>query len=288
MFFIFLFILGTILWSFWSVLLRRLRDGWSWPQLQSIMIGRSLCPHCQEKLSWWQLIPLLGWLLQKWKCRSCHQNISSLYLACELLSGLIFVWWWMRTLSYDSISILMLVMWWLLGLILLWDLYTYELHLSLWMIVWLFLFIFIALTDWSLLWGGLIGWAVFLALYLFGRVYVRLRFSHLPQDMHEGIGMGDVLIAPFIGVLLAYHLTVVHSSMAFSTVLSQASIVNIVQIIILYILATCMIGLCSYAIVRLLSWQKTHTPDRSQGMGPVIPFLPSMIISYRCMLFLFW
>lgn len=288
MFLILLFVLGAIFWSFGSVLLRRLRDGWSWMQLKSILIGRSACPHCQRNLSWWQLIPLLGRMIQRGRCRLCGQTISLLYPVCEILSGLIFVWRGMWMTSYDTVSILMLAIWRLLGLILIRDLSTYQLHMPLWMIVSVLVFILAGLSDWSLLRGGVIGWGVFGWLYLFARVYVRLRFAHLPQNMQEGIGMGDVLLAPLIAILVAYHLSMPHDSFFFSAFLADISVLAIIQLVIIYILGTCVIGLLGYALSRLFSSHQTHHPDWSEGMGPVIPFLPSMIIMYRCILFLLW
>lgn len=53
--------------------------------------GRSHCPHCQKQLTWYELIPLFSFIIQKGKCRSCKSNLSFQYPIVELLSGFIFV-----------------------------------------------------------------------------------------------------------------------------------------------------------------------------------------------------
>lgn len=58
---------------------------------QRILIGQtpwnptfSYCDHCQQRLTWWQLIPLLGYLLQGGRCHFCHQRIHPLASCYEL------------------------------------------------------------------------------------------------------------------------------------------------------------------------------------------------------------
>lgn len=53
--------------------------------------------------------------------------------------------------TYSPVSIIMLAIWWLLGLILIRDLYTYQLHISLWIVLSVLVIVLIGLTDWSLL-----------------------------------------------------------------------------------------------------------------------------------------
>lgn len=53
--------------------------------------GRSYCPHCRNKLKWFELVPLLSFLFLRGRCRNCRQKISWQYPLVELISGLIFV-----------------------------------------------------------------------------------------------------------------------------------------------------------------------------------------------------
>ena len=50
--------------------------------------GRSHCLFCGKKLSWYELIPLLSFLIQRGKCRGCKKNISWQYPLVELVSAL--------------------------------------------------------------------------------------------------------------------------------------------------------------------------------------------------------
>lgn len=53
--------------------------------------GRSICDTCKTPLKWWQVFPLLGYLLQRGKCITCHHSITKLYPLIELFIGFFFV-----------------------------------------------------------------------------------------------------------------------------------------------------------------------------------------------------
>lgn len=61
-----------------------------WPRGLSVKSGRSFCDNCKAKISWYDNIPLLSFLLLKGKCRNCGKNISIRYPVIELLTGVIF------------------------------------------------------------------------------------------------------------------------------------------------------------------------------------------------------
>jgi len=82
---LFLFILGLIFGSFVSAVSYRL------PRRISFVSGRSFCPHCRQKISWYDNIPLLSFILLKGKCRHCHKKISWRYPLIELGTGLGFL-----------------------------------------------------------------------------------------------------------------------------------------------------------------------------------------------------
>ncbi len=79
---IFSFILGVIAGSFLNV--AALRHG------ALTLSGRSRCPSCGHKLSWYELLPLVSFLIQLGKCRSCKTSISPRYFFVELLMGFLF------------------------------------------------------------------------------------------------------------------------------------------------------------------------------------------------------
>jgi len=53
--------------------------------------GRSYCPHCQHQLGFWDLVPVLSFLVLKGKCRYCQKSISPQYPLVELTTGVLFL-----------------------------------------------------------------------------------------------------------------------------------------------------------------------------------------------------
>jgi len=58
---------------------------------QSFLRGRSFCPECRHKLGFFDLIPILSFIILKGKCRYCHQRISFQYPIVEIATGLMFL-----------------------------------------------------------------------------------------------------------------------------------------------------------------------------------------------------
>lgn len=46
----------------------------------------SHCIHCNHPIAWYDLIPVISWLILRGRCRSCKQPISPLYPGIELLT----------------------------------------------------------------------------------------------------------------------------------------------------------------------------------------------------------
>jgi len=78
------FILGLIVGSFLNVIIYRLR-------LMDTIMGRSYCPHCKNKIRWYDNIPLFSFILLGAKCRDCGGRISWQYPVVEFLTGIVFV-----------------------------------------------------------------------------------------------------------------------------------------------------------------------------------------------------
>ncbi len=76
----FAFIFGAALGSFALVVVDRYR-------VKSFWGGRSQCMSCAKELTWQENIPVVSYLLQKGKCKSCKSKFSSLYLWVEIFSG---------------------------------------------------------------------------------------------------------------------------------------------------------------------------------------------------------
>lgn len=74
---------GTIVGSFLNVVVLRYNTGKS-------LGGRSGCFSCGKTLSWYELIPVVSFILQKGRCRKCSVAISPLYLGGEITAGITF------------------------------------------------------------------------------------------------------------------------------------------------------------------------------------------------------
>ena len=81
-----LFIFGILIGSFLNVLIDRLPLG------IDVVKGRSHCDYCHHPLSWFELIPIVSWLVQKGGSRCCHKKLSIQYPLIELLVGVGFVY----------------------------------------------------------------------------------------------------------------------------------------------------------------------------------------------------
>ncbi len=83
--FVFIFLLGTIIGSFLNVVIYRFNTG------RTIVKGRSICMTCNRTLRWYELIPILSYVMQSGKCLRCKEVISHQYPIVEFVTGLVFV-----------------------------------------------------------------------------------------------------------------------------------------------------------------------------------------------------
>jgi prepilin signal peptidase PulO-like enzyme (type II secretory pathway) len=80
-----IFIFGLVVGSFLNCIIYRSEIN------ESFLVGRSFCPKCRHKLAWYDLIPVLSFLILKGKCRYCNKKISWQYPLVELTTGTLFV-----------------------------------------------------------------------------------------------------------------------------------------------------------------------------------------------------
>lgn len=78
------FILGSTMGSFYYVVATRLSKE------QSIIIPGSHCDNCNHMLKWYELIPIISYIIQGGKCRQCKAKLSASYLMMELCTGILF------------------------------------------------------------------------------------------------------------------------------------------------------------------------------------------------------
>lgn len=78
------FIIGLFIGSFLNCTYYRLSVN------EGFKEERSFCPKCKHTLAWYDLIPLLSFLMLKGKCRYCKEKISWQYPLSELATGALF------------------------------------------------------------------------------------------------------------------------------------------------------------------------------------------------------
>jgi len=84
-FYIIVFIFGSIWGSFSNVCINRIPDN------ISVITGRSHCPQCKKQISWHDNIPLFSFIFLKARCSHCSAKISFNYFIVELVAALSFV-----------------------------------------------------------------------------------------------------------------------------------------------------------------------------------------------------
>ena len=80
------FLFGITIGSFLNVCIYRI------PRKEDIVLERSHCMSCGNVLKWYELIPVISFLIQGGKCRSCKTKLSLQYPLIELANGLIYIW----------------------------------------------------------------------------------------------------------------------------------------------------------------------------------------------------
>jgi leader peptidase (prepilin peptidase)/N-methyltransferase len=105
-----IFLWGGAIGSFLNVVIYRLPAGISilWPP--------SRCPHCFHRLSFYENVPVFGWLWLGGRCRKCKARIALRYPLVEAGTGLLFL----LVFSQFGLSLITLEYWlffsWLLAL----------------------------------------------------------------------------------------------------------------------------------------------------------------------------
>jgi leader peptidase (prepilin peptidase)/N-methyltransferase len=107
-----LFVLGSVIGSLLNVCIYRLpREERFWVAMRYMVYPPSHCPRCQQRIRWYDNVPIFSWLILRGRCRNCRGTISIRYPLVELLTGLLFAaaYWcevpdlWGRVIAQSSI-----------------------------------------------------------------------------------------------------------------------------------------------------------------------------------------
>ena len=86
-------VFGCIMGSFLNVLAVRLSND------ESILWPSSHCHNCNHRLRWYELIPIISYIIQKGKSRCCNTRIPISYLVVEVVTGILYM------VSYHSFGL---------------------------------------------------------------------------------------------------------------------------------------------------------------------------------------
>ncbi len=179
-------LLGLIVSSFLNVCIDRLPEG------ESIVSPPSHCPACGRRLSPLDLIPLFSYLFLRGRCRYCGAPIPRRVLLVEAMTGLLFVLLWYR---YDlSLRLLLATLYTCFFIVIFFIDLEHRLVLN--RVIYPAIVVALLAVPVTpnhdavrLLSGGAIGFGL---LFLIAFIYP------------AGMGMGDVKLATFIGLVVGF------------------------------------------------------------------------------------
>ncbi len=93
---LFVFAFGACVGSFLNVVV------WRLPRGESLSHPPSHCPKCQQRLKWYDNLPVIGWLKLLGKCRFCRSPISIRYPLVETATGAMFVFYYVMFFITDT------------------------------------------------------------------------------------------------------------------------------------------------------------------------------------------
>ena len=271
---------GLVFGSFGSVIFYRL---WDWPTKETwkwFLVWRSECPKCHHKLKARNLVPIFSWLFQWWKCEYCKCKISRFYLFLEISTVIIFLSvffilskYWIPGYNIGLFegyifTIFITICAWLLRIILLYDIKTYELHIT----ATLFLAIitlFFTLFFWNNKLQILLGFVIFTLVFIFIYYLWKLVVILFKKDSDEWFWLWDVIIAPILWVWLVFFL-------------QPNWMIEWLYLIVSYVILSWICGLIysllDFIIRKIITIKKRKKTKKPSFLWNTwLPFLPSMI-----------
>lgn len=251
---IFTFIFGTIIGSFLNVYLYRLHTGKS-------LSGSSHCLSCATPLKFYELFPLVSYLVLRGRCSTCQSVIPPRYFLVEFLTGILFVG---VVLSFSGIFLIPLF--WLvvsiLVVITVYDLYHMiipdELVFSLLVVAFLhqLYLLILGMPAVDFMWNLLAAF--------FGSFFLFLLWR---MSNGKWIGFGDVKLVLPLGLLVGY--------------------AGVFSMMVLSFWIGAIIGLTLLAVQNLRKRGQPHLRFLPQELTikSAVPFAPFLISGFLTVLF---
>lgn len=226
-------LLGPALGSFFSVIVMR-EEG-----LTKVKAPKSECDHCGTRLKWYQLIPIVSFVVQRGKCTHCHKNIDARMWLAEVLGLAYYVLLALAVRNmllwdYGNITIALTTVAYFAALTMLFylsvfDLFTYTIpvrftKIATFIVVGinaLFLIIKMTSANSSFQLIGLGG----LDNLILGVIFAAFIYLIIVLTKQRGMGEGDVYIALLMGLMLGWPETVT----AFYVMVISATLAGLVM-----------------------------------------------------------
>lgn len=203
-----LFIIGCFLGSFIGVCADRLSHG------EQVLYGRSHCEYCHHVLALLDLIPLISFVRAHGRCRYCKKKLSLWYPFVEVISGMILVltWIWVIQQNLVTFSTIPLFILYSMLFLTLWALFIADVRYGMLpdvlVAVCVVIAVFLKITPFVMgqsllsvrdeIIRGIATGSIASTLFI-GIDIVTQKFLH-----KHGMGMGDVKLVFFIGLLLGF------------------------------------------------------------------------------------
>lgn len=201
------FILGLAIGSFLNVAIDRL------PKDETVIKGRSYCDFCRHQLAWYDLIPIISFLLLGRKCRYCHAFLSWQYPLVELTTGTLFLFTYTSLNRYiEATSFLPTLLYYLIiisGLVAIFstDLKYRIIPDQVIIVLICASLLFQVIFQKELLWTNLVSG--FIVFFLF--------FILILMTKGKGMGFGDAKFAFLMGIILGFPTIIVAIYLSFLT-----------------------------------------------------------------------
>ncbi len=284
--YVIIFILWTIFWSLWSVLMSRLEEKSDRKTIKSILFWFSKCPKCKTRLKAKNLIPIISFFIQNKKCAFCQKPISRQYPILEITSGLIFmfsyylvfnIWAFIIPESLHIIIYIFLAITnWLLLLIMVQDIKNQELHMPIRIIstLWILIrqFFWILGNYQAAFLSSLLFASIFLLIYIWAKVYLKRRYN----SQQEWFWQWDIFL--WFSLWAAIPIIEQFNALVFSW---QNHVKIITSIIFIWSILSII-----YAIISILI-NKSIKISVSNKEKTIVPFFPALIIVFWAML-IYW
>lgn len=79
---------------------------------RSAVSDRSVCLHCGRQLAWYELLPVVSWIVARGKCRTCNTPIGKMEILAEVGLGALFVVSYLAwPYGFETHGIVLLIIW---------------------------------------------------------------------------------------------------------------------------------------------------------------------------------